>query len=194
VSLKRRLSRALRRHEPRRLDIGDFVDAAVLVPVIRREQTVTLAYTLRPDEMPTHAGQISFPGGHFAEADPDAMATALREAQEELGVEPADVEVLAQLDDVASPVGFVVTPVVGWLEDPPPFVPDDREVRDVFEVALSALVEPGAFVDAGEHEVDGRRYPLPEFHVDEGRIWGVTARITRQLLEVLGLEGGDPPP
>lgn len=184
-----RLEQGLQQAAPRRrLAIEGFARAAVLVPVIRRGNEVSLGYTLRPAEMPTHAGQISFPGGRRDPDDADAVATALREVHEELGIEAEHVEVIGKIDDVPSPVGFVVTPVVGWLLDPPEMVIDTREVNEYFEVGLDELVDPANFVDCGEREIEGVSYPLPEFHVAGRLIWGVTARITQRLLQVTGLQ------
>lgn len=155
--------------------------------MIQRGDELSVGYTLRPDEMPTHAGQISFPGGRRDPEDADLVATALREALEELGIRAEDVEVLGKVDDVPTPVGFVITPVVGWLADPPQFVIDTREVGEYFEVGLDELADPGNFVDRGEREIAGVTYPIPEFHVAGRLIWGATARITQRLLEVSGM-------
>lgn len=171
----------------RRIDIEGFDAAAVLVPIIRRGESIVLGYTLRPDEMPTHAGQISFPGGRRDPDDLDLVATALREAEEELGIAREQVEVLGKLDDVPTPVGFVITPVVGWLVDPPAFVVDEREVYEYFEVDLEEIIDPANFADRGERDIAGVTYPVPEFHVVGRRIWGATARITQRLLQVAGL-------
>ena len=177
----------LQQAPPQELCIEGFSEAAVLVPVIRRRHGITLGYTLRHDEMPTHAGQISFPGGCRAPSDADLTATALREAAEELGLEPADVEVAGRIDDVPSTIGFVITPIVGWIDDPPEFPADPREVQLYFEVDLEELAAPANFVDAGEREIAGKRYPLPEYHVAGQRIWGATARITQRFLQIVGL-------
>jgi len=177
----------MRSLERRRLSIDGFVAAAVLVPLLCREEGVFLGYTLRPDEMPTNAGQISFPGGRRDPGDASLVATALREAEEELGIAPEHVEVLGKIDDVPTPVGFVITPVVGWLADPPEVVICEREVCEYFEVPIDELVDPANFTDRGEREIAGITYPVPEFHVQGRLIWGATARITQRLLEVAEL-------
>lgn len=181
------LKRSIEATPRRRLTIEGFAAAAVLVPVIQRGDHIRVGYTLRPDEMPTHAGQISFPGGRRDPDDVDLTATAMREAGEELGIDAADVEVLGRIDDVPTPVGFVITPVVGWLLDPPRVIVDRREVHEYFEVDLDELAEPANFKNRGEREIEGVTYPVPEFHVDGRLIWGVTARITQRLLEIADL-------
>ncbi len=161
--------------------------AAVLVPLIQRGDRVSVGYTLRPEEMPTHAGQISFPGGRRDPDDADLVATALREAHEELGVPAESVAILGQADDVPTPVGYVITPVVGWLVDPPQFVIDEHEVAEYFEVDVDELADPVNFKDRGEREIEGVVYPIPEFHVAGRLIWGATARITQRLLQIAQL-------
>jgi len=167
--------------------IEGFAAAAVLVPLIQRGDRISLGYTLRPEEMPTHAGQISFPGGRRDPDDADLVATALREAHEELGVPPESVAILGQADDVPTPAGYVITPVVGWLVDPPQFVIDEHEVSEYFEVDVDELADPVNFKDRGEREIEGVVYPIPEFHVAGRLIWGATARITQRLLQIAQL-------
>jgi len=155
----------------------------VLVPLVQRGRGFTLVFTARPAGMPTHGGQISMPGGKRDAQDADLRATALREAAEELGIDPAAVDVLGVLDDVATPLGFVITPVVGWLDDPPPFRPHAREVEGVLELNLETLA--ASYRDAGERVVAGRTYRLHEYHAGDRVIWGATARMVHQLLDLL---------
>jgi len=158
----------------------------VLVPIISRAGSVTLGYTLRPEGMPTHAAQISFPGGRREPEDVDLTATALREVHEELGLEAAHIDVIGKIDDVATPLGFVITPVVGWLDDPPPIEADVREVEQYFEVEIGEFADPANFRYRGEREIAGVNYPIPEYRVTGRVIWGATARITQRLLEIIG--------
>ncbi len=137
--------------------------------------------------MPTHGGQISFPGGRHDPGDADLTATALREINEELGVAAEDIDLIGKIDDVPTPVGFVITPVVGWLRDPAAFNVDEREVVEYFEVDLEELTDPGNFKHRGEREIEGVSYPVPEFHVAGKLIWGATARITQCLLQITEL-------
>ncbi len=199
-----RIRRALAGRAPRRLTVLGFAPAAVLVPVLRRPGGAALLFTRRTEVVRKHRGEISFPGGHL-EAGEDARAAALREATEEVALGPAAVEIAGGLDDRPSPHGYVVTPVVGLVPDPPPaFVAQEREVREIFEVPLSRFLEPGVeraewwdasrlppglpprpLLDLGAGEVDGRgRYRVYFFDVAPERlVWGLTARILRELLE-----------
>lgn len=181
--MRDRLFLRLASREPQKLFIAGFAEAAVLVPLVRRGEAHTLVFTARPAQMPTHGGQISMPGGKRDASDVDLSATALREAAEELGIAPAAVDVLGLLDDVATPLGFVISPVVGWLDDPPPFRPHAREVEDVLELSLEALAQN--YRDAGERVVSGRTYRLHEYAIGGRVIWGATARMVHQTLELL---------
>jgi 8-oxo-dGTP pyrophosphatase MutT (NUDIX family) len=113
----------------------------------------------------------------------------MREAHEELGVVADSVTILGKIDDVPTPVGFVITPVVGWLADPPEFTINEREVREYFEVDVDELADPANFKSRGEREIAGVTYPVPEFHVAGRLIWGATARITQRLLELARARG-----
>lgn len=185
MDLRDRIRHVLARTRARTLDIDGFRHAAVLVPFIQRGENVSLLFTVRSQHLPLHAGQISFPGGQPERGEQHARETALREAQEELGIDPAAVVVLGHLDDVATPSGFRITPVVGWLHEPAPFRPDAREVDEFFEVALAELRNPAHFRDAGVTERAGRSYRLPEYHVADRVIWGATARMVQILLSRL---------
>jgi len=168
------------------VSIGGFTRAAVLVPLIRTADTTDVLLTLRTHDVETHKGQISFPGGVTDETDSSMVATALRETQEELGIDPARVEVLGILDDLATPTGFVITPVVGVLAGMPSIVPNPSEVAETFTVPLDF------FRDAtkGRSEIREFRGAKREiwFYEMEGRtIWGATAMIMRSLIELLEL-------
>ena len=185
MDVRNHLRQLLAGTEARTLDIPAFTPSAVLVPLIERRGEVSVAFIRRPDGMPTHAGQIGFPGGRCQPQDADAGATALREAKEELGIAAAGVQVLGEMDDVATPSGFVITPICAWMTDPPPFQPDPREVNEHFEVTLSELAAPSRFSVRGERHVAGRTYELFEYQVQGRIIWGATARMVHQLLEHL---------
>jgi 8-oxo-dGTP pyrophosphatase MutT (NUDIX family) len=185
MHLPDRIRHLLSRTRARTLHIDGFRHAAVLVPFIQRGENVSLLFTVRSHKLPLHAGQISFPGGQPERGEQCARETALRESQEELGIDPATVVVLGHLDDVATPSGFLITPVVGWLHEPARFRPDAREVDELFEVALTELRDPAHFRDAGVAEHDGRSYDLPEYHVAGRVVWGATARMVQILLSRL---------
>jgi len=116
--------------------------AAVLVPLVNREEGLTVLLTQRSANLPDHPGQISFPGGRIEPEDADADAAALREANEEIGLPGPRVTLLGRLADYETVTGYRVTPVVGWVEPPFPVMPDPVEVADVFEVPLAFLLDP----------------------------------------------------
>lgn len=159
--------------------------AAVLLPLVRREE-VRAVFTRRTAHLPRHAGEISFPGGLVDEADRDLAATALRELEEELGVPRDRVEVLGALPPVHTTVsGILVVPFVGMLGPGPAFVPSEEEIAEVLEFPLVALAAAEAEVawPVGDHVYRGVAYEMPG-----ATIWGLTARVLHELLEVLRKE------
>lgn len=162
--------------------------AAVLVPLVRREPGITVLLTQRTEDMPSHAGQIAFPGGRQQADDIDAIATALRETEEEVGLGREFVEVIGPVDHYRTGTGYEITPIVGIVT--PGFIPraDPREVADVFEVPLEH------FLDERNHRVDSRvwqgrerrYYAMP---YGERYIWGATAGMLKNLHFVLTTAG-----
>ncbi len=168
--------------------LDGFRDSAVLVPiVVEPDAPDRLLFTVRGSDLPTHAGQISFPGGKRDPDDLDLEATALREAAEELAIEPAAVEVLGLLDDVPTPSRFVITPVVARVRGPLHLDPSAREVAHVFAAPLDELAAAAAYRHAGERTFLGVTYAMHEYRFGEHLIWGATARMVHQLLELLAL-------
>jgi len=160
--------------------------AAVLVPVLAVGGEPSLLFTRRSNLLPHHQGQIAFPGGrHHPGTDADLAATALREAQEEIGLAPADVRLLGPLDDLETvSTRFLITPFVGVVPHPYDFKPCPDEVDVIFTVPLARLRSP----DALRRELwdfGGRKVPIDTYPVDGHIIWGATQRITRNLLAVL---------
>lgn len=159
---------------------GPLSPAAVLVGLVERPSGVTLLLTRRTDHLPHHPGQVSFPGGACEAHDASPIETALREAQEEIGLEPGLVEVLGCLPGYQTVTRFLITPVVGYLAQPPCLHPDPYEVAEVFEVPLAFVL------DVANHELHSREvngiarhyYVLP---YQEYFIWGATAAILVEL-------------
>lgn len=189
---ERALRDALAGYRPARVKVRGARDAAVLIPILERPEP-TVLFTVRTDTVSSHKGQISFPGGSIDADDPSAEAAALREAHEEIGLEPAVVDVLGELDTTPTFVsGFVISPFVGLLRGRPQLRPNPAEVAEVLEVPLAELndeirAEPG-FAHAG------RTYPTEAWIWRDYVIWGVTARLIRLFLGVLAGSGLVPAP
>lgn len=166
-------------------------EAAVLVPIIDRPSGPTVLLTVRSSELNSHAGQISFPGGRVDESDADRIATALREAEEEVNIPPSAVDVIGALGVHHGGLGFAVTPVVGVVDPGAPIAPNPREVAEIFEAPLDW------FADLANHTTEEREHlsvkyrmfaaPYGRFH-----IWGLTAGILRSLAETLQPGDGAP--
>jgi 8-oxo-dGTP pyrophosphatase MutT (NUDIX family) len=159
------------------------VRAGVLVPLVPGPNGVEILLTRRTDTVLTHKGQISFPGGQQEKGDADIVETALREAYEEVGLEPSRVEVLGELDDVFTAVsGFVVTPVVGvmdgGLDD---LRPAPMEVKSLLVVPISRLLEPAVHTTQ-TRSANGQRFTIDYYTVGEDVIWGATGRMLNQFL------------
>ncbi len=182
-----KLRAVLTAHEPERVVIEDAKDAAILIPIVA-EPEPTLLFTLRTDCLPSHKGQISFPGGSVDPSDGCAQEAALREASEEIGLAPSEVRILGEMDSMPTYVsGYVVSPFVGWLERRPALAPNEAEVAAVLDVPISSLTED-IHVDPG-FSLEGRTFPT-EAWIHDGRvIWGFTARVVRVLLERLAEAG-----
>ena len=185
--LKDQLERSLSKLEPRAETEWDATLAAVLIPLYQDDGDWKLLFTRRTDSVDTHAGQVSFPGGQIEDADVSIVATALREAQEEIGLNPEDVETLGQLNPLFTVTQFFVTPVVGVIPWPYPLRTSPTEVARTFGVPIRWLADPGNLeVKEREPLVPGRSIRVYYFKEFEGEtIWGVTARITVNLLQML---------
>jgi 8-oxo-dGTP pyrophosphatase MutT (NUDIX family) len=165
------------------------VDAAVLVPLYEADDDVHLVLIKRPETMRSHRGEIAFPGGKFEGAhDPDLQATALREAYEEVGLAPEDVEIVARLEGISTVASrFTITPFVGFLTERPELRPNPGEVVRVLEVPLSAFLADGVYReerwDTWMDNLDVHFYEL-----EDETVWGATARILTSFLAHLTAE------
>src|SRR5918999_1179390 len=154
--------------------------AAVLVPIVERPCGLTVIFTQRTSHLKAHSGQVSFPGGRAEPSDPTPEFTALREAQEEIGLAMERVEVLARLPEYHTRTGFRVTPVVGLLTPPLDLRPDPREVEEVFEVPLAYLLDP-ANHRRETRELQGRTVGYYVVRYESRTIWGATAGMLMNL-------------
>lgn len=166
-------------------------EAAVLMGLVDREDGPRVLFTRRTEHLRHHAGQVSFPGGAMEPGDADAVAAALRETHEEIGVEAASIEPLGLLDPMATITGFRVVPVVARIDPGYRAIPDPNEVAEVFELPLDFLLAPDSLFHA-EMPWRGRIRRIAELRPWPGgahaRVWGATAIIIdnlRQRLEAL---------
>ena len=163
---------------------GRYRAASVLVPIVNRAPDITVLLTQRTEDMPSHAGQVAFPGGRRQENDADAVATALRETEEEVGLDRKFVDVIGSYDLYRTGTGYEITPVVGIVTPGFTTRADPREVADVFEVPLAH------FLDAANHRIDSRQYQGRErrfYAMPYGQryIWGATAGMLKNLQFIL---------
>jgi 8-oxo-dGTP pyrophosphatase MutT (NUDIX family) len=163
--------------------------ASVLLALLERRRGPTVLFTERAAHLKDHAGQVSLPGGRIAAGETPAEA-ALREAHEEVGLDPAAVDVIGALDEFLTGTGFAVMPVVGVVADCE-FVPtpDPREVAGVFEVPLGVILDRSA-LNVGYFERHGSRLLTYELDYQGRRIWGATAAVLRNFQEVI-LDDGE---
>ena len=184
ASLKEPLRAALTAYVPGRTDRRDAMPAAALLLLYERDDGVHLLFQERSHLVEHHKGEISFPGGARDEGDANAAFTALRETHEEVGVAPGDVDLLGELDEIWTRSNFRLRPFVGWLREwPYPFVFAPEEVASLLEVPLDHLLDPATLAD-DVREVDGRRVVLPSYRWGDHLIWGATARVLTNFLDV----------
>ncbi|MEM6413093.1 MAG: CoA pyrophosphatase [Pseudomonadota bacterium] len=165
-------------------------DAAVLIPIIPRDAGASVLLTVRAADMPSHAGQISFPGGRVDDADQTRVDTALREAEEEVGIPRDQVDVIGALGIHQGGLGFSVTPIVGLISPDISLTLCEREVAEAFEVPLAFVAELSNHI-VETHEHKGTKYNLFATPYEKYHIWGLTAGILRSLAETLqDAEGG----
>lgn len=157
--------------------------AAVLIPVVHRDDAPYVLFIKRADHLGEHAGQMAFPGGGVEPSDPDLWGTALREAAEEIALDPEPVDRIGRLDDIRTVSGYAVTPYVARVPDVT-FTPDGREVAEI------AILPVAGLTDTANYESERRDHPhhgdirIHFFHVDGYTVWGATGRMLVQLLEL----------
>lgn len=161
--------------------------AAVLIPLLTKNHSYNLLFTRRTGNLPEHSDQVAFPGGQTDTDDTSPEDTALREAREEIGLQPEDVNILGRLNQIQTITNYLVTPVVGIIPWPYTFRIATNEVSRVFTIPMAWLANPE------NHEVRERALPLPYppvpviyfKHYKDELLWGITAQITIDLLKAL---------
>lgn len=166
------------------------VPAAILIALLRRPAGLTVLYTARSGNLRAHSGQVAFPGGKIDRSDGGPGAAALREAREEVGLDPAEAAVIGYLPAYRTGTNYMITPVVAVATPTRPFVPNPAEVDAAFEVPLGWLVDEKSY---GTFRIrrDGIEHTTWELHHGGFRIWGITANLTRRFRD-LALAGEVP--
>lgn len=156
------------------------VQAAVLIALVKRAEGLSILYTERSPDLRSHSGQIAFPGGKVDPTDKDAADAALREAWEEVGLDPAEARVLGFMPLYYTGTNYLITPVVAVVEPTRPFIPNPGEVRSVFEVPLDYLMTPGSYSTL-RIKRNGQEHRTWQIEHSGLVIWGITANLTRRF-------------
>jgi 8-oxo-dGTP pyrophosphatase MutT (NUDIX family) len=167
--------------DPRIATRPSYRDAAVLIPVMARSP-LSVLFTLRTPRLSAHAGQVAFPGGKIDQSDASPTAAALREAEEEIGLDPKSVTVIGALDPYLTATGFRVLPVLGRVQPPPAFRLNHDEVEEIFEVPLATLMTPDKMRQSSR-VLGGRERHFYELEFEGHTIWGATAGIIVNLYQ-----------
>ena len=178
-----RLREILARRAAVDIDAPQHRRACVLIPLIRNGGGWSILFTRRAENLAAHSGQISFPGGSV-EGSESLEEAAVREAEEEVGIPRTSVELIGRLDDVITHSGFLVAPFVGVIHEPVPYVMQESEVVEVFEVPLESLLDVRnpevRYVPFGRKE-----YPAYFYHYGRYEIWGLTGRMLKAFLDLI---------
>lgn len=180
-----KLREALARRQISRLHDPSMTASAVLVPIFMKAGQHHLLFMQRTEKVKDHKGQISFPGGAYEKEDNGLLNTALREAQEEIGLTPQDVEVLGELDDMLTvATSYIISPFVGVIPYPYPFELDHFETEELIEVPIAALMDKNCFSES-KSVSNGQEIEVYFYRYGNKVIWGATARILKQFLEIV---------
>lgn len=183
-SVKRRLKQVLSRRQKKHIVHPTRVPSAVLVPVYRKQGQYHILFIQRTEKVKDHKGQISFPGGAYEEQDGTLQNTAIRESAEEIGLMPGDIEILGELDDLMTiGTNYVISPYVAIIPWPYAFKVDGWETEEIIEVPISALLNKDC-VRRESDVLEGRVVKTYFYHYQDKVIWGATARIVKQFLDI----------
>ncbi len=190
--MKHNLKKLFDHYHKRTITHTNLTPAAVLIPLFYKENHIHVLLTQRSEQVIHHKGQICFPGGSYQSGDTTLLQTALRETEEEIGLIAKDVEVLGELDDNSTTTSrFIISPFVALIPYPYVFKPNHNEIKQIISIPLSELTSELYFQPSSVDS--GKQHPVSyNYHYKEHIIWGVTARILNQLIELLELKNGAP--
>jgi 8-oxo-dGTP pyrophosphatase MutT (NUDIX family) len=183
--VKQKLKQVLSQRPKRYITDARYVPSAVLIALYQKEGQYYILFIQRTERVKDHKGQISFPGGAYEEKDRTLVNTALREAAEEVGLKAGDIEILGELDDMLTiGSGYIISPFVATIPWPYQFEVDNWETEEVIEVPLSVLLDRDC-IRQGTDEIDGQEITTYFYHCGDKVIWGATARILNQFLDII---------
>ncbi len=177
------IKKVLAHRERKTMNTHGYASAAVLVPIIQEQGTYSLLLTKRTDEVEHHKGQISFPGGMVDESDESSLIAALRETEEEIGLQQSFIKILGSLDDIRIPTGFVVTPFVGYIETLPSLTTSNTEVAEILCIPLDKFFDR-SLRRSEMRELRGVRREVFFYDVWKEPVWGATAAIIKQFTDL----------
>ena len=182
--MKQRLKQALAQRQKSHIVDVSLVLSAVLIPIYYKQGQYYILFTQRTEKVKDHKGQISFPGGAYEEQDGTLVNTALRECAEEIGLAAEAVELLGELDDTATTTSsYIISPFVAVIPWPYPLKVDPTEVEEIIEVPISALLDRSCLREE-IRVIGGKAITFYWYHYQETVIWGATAWILNQFLDV----------
>ena len=184
---KNEIAERLTQHTPKAILNHSEKHAAVLFPIVKYDNSLHLLFTKRTDTVEHHKGQISFPGGACDDADDSLVATALRETEEEIGLPRTAIEILGTLDDISIPTGFVVTPIVGFVEQLPSLATNCDEVAEIIFIPLEDFFD-GSKCRSEMRELKGKLRHIYLYDVWREPVWGATAVIIKQFTDLFDMK------
>ena len=188
--MKQKIKKILRHYKKRKNYDSNLIPSAVLIPLFCNEEQTHILFTKRSNKVNFHKGQVCFPGGIHQPRDSSLLQTTLREAEEEIGLKAKDVEILGELDDSTTrTTGYVISPFVAFIPYPYPFKLNQKEVEQVFSIPLSALMNEANFRQ-DYYPTENKSGPGYAYEYGGHIIWGATARVLKQLTELLKSESG----
>ncbi len=183
MTMEQKLREAFARRRKQTITDPKRIPSAVLLPIYNKEGQCYILFTRRTEKVKEHKGQISFPGGARQDGE-SLLETALRESREEISLSPADVEVLGELDDTVTVVSnYIVTPFVGVIPWPHNLKADGWETDEIIEAPIAALLDKNSREDRDE-VIEGKAVTSYYYHYGDRVIWGATARILHQFLDI----------
>ena len=187
--MKQNLRQILSLHQKKKLSNKDFVEAAVLVPIFSKGEDYHILFTQRSNQVAHHKGEVSFPGGKRSKSDSSLLNTALRESWEEIGLKSEDAEIIGELDDTETVTsGFIISPFVALIPYPYEFIESPYEIIDIFDVSIPDLLHQSNLKQESQIAY-GKPTTVYTYEYDARVIWGATARILKQLLDILSASG-----